>query len=162
MQNFYIPCNQINKNQRYVVVFCKFFDKMSKTLRVVEPFFTVDTGDTFEWDDNNKMYTSQRVEEFHKTDDENSELRSMFNSNFAISADYAKELIADGYLEEVAEKKVFMNVFDEIQRLQAKYTDELKNLNEDMANMPECLKVERTTVLNNILSVLEHLNNLKK
>lgn len=138
------------------------FDKMSKTLRVVEPFFTVDTGDTFEWNDSDKMYVSQRVEEFHKTDDSDSELRSMFNSNFAISADYAKELVADGYLEEVTEKKVFMNVFDEIQRLQAKYTDELKNLDEDMAGMPECLKVERTTVLNNILSVLEHLNSLKK
>lgn len=135
---------------------------MSKTLRVVEPFFTVDTGDTFEWNDSDKMYVSQRVEEFHKTDDSDSELRSMFNSNFAISADYAKELVADGYLEEVTEKKVFMNVFDEIQRLQAKYTDELKNLDEDMAGMPECLKVERTTVLNNILSVLEHLNSLKK
>ena len=31
-----------------------------------------------------------------------------------------------------------------------------------MANMPECLKVERATVLNNVLSVLDHLKELKK
>ena len=137
-------------------------NKMSKTLRVIEPFFTVDTGDTFEWNDSDKMYVSQRIEEFHKTDDSDSELRSMFNSNFAISADYAKELIADGYLEEVTEKKVFTNVFDEIQRLHNKYTEELKNVDEDMAHLPQCVKVERVTVLNNILSVLDHLNSLKK
>jgi len=55
-----------------------------------------------------------------------------------------------------------MNVFDEISRLTNKYEDELKNLNEDMANMPECMKVERTTVLNNMLSLLDHLAGLKK
>lgn len=135
---------------------------MNKVLHVTEPFFTVEVGDTFEYDDNTNMYVAQRTEEFHKTDDSNSELRSMFNSNFAISVDYAKELIADGYLEDVTEKKTFTNVFDEIQRLNDKYSDELKNLNEDMAGMPECLKVERTTVLNNILSVLDHLKSLKK
>ena len=135
---------------------------MSKTLRVIEPFFAVEVGDTFEWNDSDQMYVSQHVEEFHKTDDSDSELRSMFNSNFAISADYAKELIADGYLEEVTEKKTFTNVFDEIQRLYKKYKDELKNVDEDMAHMPQCVKVERITVLNNLLSVLGHLNDLKK
>ena len=135
---------------------------MSKTLRVIEPFFAVEVGDTFEWNDSDQMYVSQHVEEFHKTDDSDSELRSMFNSNFAISADYAKELIADGYLEEVTEKKTFTNVFDEIQRLYKKYKDELKNVDEDMAHLPQCVKVERITVLNNLLSVLGHLNDLKK
>lgn len=135
---------------------------MNKVLHVIQPFFTVEVGDTFEYDNNTDMYVAQRTEEFHKTDDSDSELRSVFNSNFAISADYAKELIADGYLEDVMDKKTFTNVFDEIQRLSDKYSDELKNLQEDMAGMPECLKVERTTVLNNILSVLDHLKSLKK
>ena len=135
---------------------------MAKVLHVVQPFFTVEVGDTFEFDSNSNMYVSQRTEEFHKTDDSNSELRSMFNSNFAISADYAKELIADGYLEDNSEDRTFVNVFDEIQRLHDKYTDELKNIDEDMANLPQCVKVERMTVLTNILSVLEHLKGLKK
>lgn len=136
---------------------------MAKTLRVIDTFFCMEIGDTFEWDDNTQMYVAEHSEEFHKSDDSDSELRSSYQSNFAISADYAKELIADGYLEVVgAEKKVFMNVFEEISRLTDKYNDELKNLNEDMANMPECMKVERTTVLNNMLSLLNHLAGLKK
>ena len=136
---------------------------MAKTLRVIDTFFCMEIGDTVEWDDNTQMYVAEHSEEFHKSDDSDSELRSSYQSNFAISADYAKELIADGYLEVVgAEKKVFMNVFDEIGRLTEKYNDELKNLNEDMANMPECMKVERTTVLNNMLSLLNHLAGLKK
>lgn len=137
---------------------------MNKVLHVIQPFFTVEVGDTFEYDNNTDMYVAQRTEEFHKTDDSDSELRSVFNSNFAISADYAKELIADGYLEETSNepKKAFTNVFDEINRLIDKYEDEKDNLQEDMANMPECLKVERATVLNNILSVLDHLKELKK
>ena len=136
---------------------------MAKTLRVINSFFVMEEGDTLEWDESTNMYTADHSEEFHKSDDANSELRSTYQSNFAISEDYARELILDGYLEEVNDgKKSFTNVFDEINRLIDKYDDELKNLNEDMANMPECLKVERTTVLNNILSVLDHLKELKK
>lgn len=137
---------------------------MGKTLRVIDSFFVMEVGDTFEWDENTQMYVAEHAEEFHKSDDSNSELRSSYQSNFAISADYAKELIADGYLEVVGNenKKVFMNVFDEINRLSEKYQDELKNIDEDMASMPECMKVERITVLNNMLSLLEHLAGLKK
>lgn len=137
---------------------------MAKTLRVIDSFFVMEVGDTFEWSDEQNMYVAERAEEFHKTDDTDSELRSSYRSNFAISADYAKGLIADGYLEEVTAdgKKTFTNVFDEIDRLISKYEDEKMNLKEDMANMPECLKVERATVLNNILSVLDHLKGLKK
>lgn len=161
MQNFLSKCNQGIKNLRYV---SKKTKTMAKTLRVIESFFVLEVGDTLEWDNETNMYRAEHQEEFHKSDEDDSELRSVYNSNFAISADYAKELIADGYLEVVGaeNKKVFMNVFDEIGRLTEKYTDELKNLNEDMANMPECMKVERTTVLNNLLSVLDHLAGLKK
>jgi hypothetical protein len=136
---------------------------MAKTLRVIDPFLYMEVGDTFEYDAESNMYTAQHSEEFHKSDESDSALRSIYQSNFAISADYAKELIMDGYLEEVGEtKKMFTNVFDEINRLIEKYSDEKKNLNEDMANMPECLKVERATVLNNIIAVLDHLKELKK
>ena len=137
---------------------------MAKTLRVIESFFVMEVGDTFEWDADQNMYIANHSEEFHKTDDENSEISSSYNANFSISADYAKGLIADGYLEEVTTdgKKSFTNIFDEIARLTQKYSDEKANLNEDMAGMPECLKVERATVLNNILSVLDHLASLKK
>lgn len=139
---------------------------MAKVLRVIQPFLVMELGETFEYNEETGMYVADHVEEFHKADDINSDLRSVFSSHFAISKEYAKELLDEDYLEEVVEKptteKRFTNVFDEIDRLIEKYTDELDNLDEDMASLPECVKVERTTVLNNILSVLEHLRALKK
>ena len=138
---------------------------MAKTLRVTDSFLFMEIGDTFEYNNDTQMYVFEHNEEFHKTDDADSEVRSIYNSNFSISEDYAKELIKEGYLEEVVENpksKNFVNVFDEIDKLYNKYTDELNNIDEDMSTAPECLKVERVTVLNNLVKVVNHLKSLKK
>lgn len=136
---------------------------MAKTLRVISDFLDMNPGDTFEYDNDTKMYVAERNEEFHRTDDSDSELRSIYSSKFAISEGYARELIQDGILEDaINDSKSFVNVFDEIDNLTTRYESELKNLDEDMAQFPECMKVERMTVLNNLLSVLDHLKGLKK
>ena len=93
---------------------------MAKILRVTDSFLFMEVGDTFEYNNYTKMYVAEHNEEFHKSDDSDSELRSTFSSNFAISEEYAKELIKDGYLEEVVEDQKdvkFINVFDEIDKL---------------------------------------------
>lgn len=135
---------------------------MAKTLRVISDFLDMTPGDTFEYNNETKMYVAERSEEFHRSDDSDSELRSIYSSRFAISEGYAKELIQDGILEDADETKNFVNVFDEIDSLTSRYENELKNVNEDMAQFPECMKVERITVLNNLISVLDHLKGLKK
>ena len=135
---------------------------MAKTLRVISDFLDMNPGDTFEYDNDSKMYVVERNEEFHRSDDSDSELRSIYSSRFAISEGYAKELIQDGILEDTDDTKSFVNVFDEIDSLISRYEGELRNVNEDMAQFPECMKVERVTVLNNLLSVLDHLKGLKK
>ena len=135
---------------------------MTKQLRVISDFLDMNPGDTFEYDESSKMYVAERNEEFHRSDDSDSELRSVYSSRFAISEGYAKELIQDGVLEDVNDSKCFVNVFDEIDNLIARYEVDLKNVNEDMSQFPECMKVERVTVLNNLLSVLDHLKGLKK
>lgn len=134
---------------------------MSKILKVIESFFTVEEGDTFVLSEDGKTYTCEHNEEFHKAGDSN-DINSSFTSTFSISAGYAKQLIEDGYLEEVAPTKSFVNVFDEIDNLIGKYTNDLNNIDAEMANQPQCLKVEKTTVLTNILSVLNHLKTLRK
>ena len=137
---------------------------MSKILRVIDPFFVLELGDTLTLSEDGKFYTFERSEEFHKAGDSN-ELNSTYNSNFTISIDYAKELIKDGYLEEVdvkMTKSPFVNVFDEIDNLINKYQSDLSRIDMDMADQPQCLKVEKTTVLSNILSVLNHLKTLRK
>ena len=139
---------------------------MSKILRVVEPFFVMEVGDTFELSADGKRYISEYNEEYNKYDDDRVS-DSSYHSSFSISVDYAKELIEDGVLEEVVDKadkrdSNFVNVFDEIDNLLTKYNAQLETLDKDMVNSPQCLKVERKTVLSNMVKLLSHLKNLKK
>lgn len=135
---------------------------MSKILRVINSFFVMEVGDTFTLSEDGKFYVAERNEEFHKAGEKN-ELNSTFNSTFNISIDYAKDLIEEGYLEEVEPvKQGFVNVFDEIDNLMNRYKKDLDNIDADMAGEPQCVKVEKTTVLTNIISVLNHLKTLRK
>lgn len=136
---------------------------MSKTLRVIDSFFVVEVGDTFQLSEDGNSYIFERSEEFRKAG-ENIDQNATYNASFSISTEYAKQLIQEGYLEEVEEKKQqqFVNVFDEINNLIYKYQNELRNIDEDMKNEPACMKVEKTTVLTNILGVLNHLKTLRK
>ena len=139
-------------------------NKMSKILRVIEPFFVLGLDDTFVLSPDGTCYVAEHSEEFH-TSKEDDELTSSYNSSFTISLKWAKQLIEDGYLEEVEDKQTkssFVNVFDEIDKLLAKYTNELNDVKMMMAGEPECLIVEKTTVLKNIIKVLEHLKSLRK
>lgn len=139
---------------------------MAKILRVIDPFFDMNVDDTFVLSDDGKSYVAEKVEEFHTADTaSDDDMTSSYKSWFKISPKWAKNLIEDGYLEEVTPKKPaspFVNVFDEIDKLITKYQDELNNISDTMAQAPECLKVERTTVLSNIIKVLTYLKTLRK
>jgi hypothetical protein len=139
---------------------------MAKTLRVIDPFFVMETGDLFEYSDKTKMYVSKHNEEFYVNNDETvGDVKSSYNSEFQISEEYAKTLVKEGYLEEVSESEngtPFVNVFDEIDTLLKQYKNGLNSLNEDTAGLPTCVKVERETVLTNMVTLLEHLKSLKK
>ena len=138
---------------------------MAKTLRVIEPFFVMEFGDTFEYNEETKMYVSKHNEEFYKMDGGSiDEVKSAYTSEFQISEDYAKSLIKDGYLEEAVEKEPqkFVNIFDEIDTLLQKYKKGLETLEKDCAELPACVKVERESVLTNLVTLLEHLKSLKK
>lgn len=137
---------------------------MAKILRVVEPFLVVNLGDVFEYSNEEKMYISKHNEEFYKADDTANDVKSSYTSEFKISVEYAKALVEDGYLEEATEvsDKAFVNIFDEIDSLLTKYKKGLETIEQDMADLPVCVKVERQTVLTNMITLLEHLKSLKK
>ena len=137
---------------------------MAKVLRVIEPFFDVDVDDTFVLSDDAKFYVFEKNEEFHTNSSETEDLTSSLKSTFKISIKWAKQLVEDGYLEEVNEKTnaKFVNVFDEIEKLLNAYQEELKLIPETMKESPECLRVERTTVLMNMIKVLSYLKTLRK
>lgn len=140
---------------------------MSKILKVIKRFYLLDEGDTLEFDEATNSYKNVHNEELNESNDEGDDISAKFTSTYSISPDYAKLLIEDGYLapyNEPKEKdtKNFVNVFDEIGSMLETYNEELDNLDEDFADEPACLKVEKETVLRNMIKVLNHLNSLKK
>ena len=136
---------------------------MTKILKVIKPFFVMEIGDTFEFDSNTNQYKSVYNEEHNESNDENSTMMSSYNSEYTISEDYAKMLVDNGYLIEVGSKEnTFINIFDEIQNLLIKYNNDLTDLLNSTDDIPQCLKVEKETVLRNMIKLLTHLTSLKK
>ena len=60
------------------------------------------------------------------------------------------------------EKGNFVNIFDQIDALIDSYTYELNTIDESMKDSPACMKVEKETVLRNMIKLLDHLKSLKK
>ena len=136
---------------------------MTKILKVIKPFFVMENGDTFEYNADADQYESVYNEEHNSSNEDNSTVVSSYNSVYRISKEYAYLLLDNGYVEEVNETKIFINIFDEIDNKISEYNEELYNLkrknNEDT---PQCLLVEKETVLRNMIKLLEYLKGLKK
>lgn len=136
---------------------------MTKILKVIKPFFVMENGDTFEYNADTDQYESVYNEEHNSSNEDNSTVVSSYNSVYKISKEYAKMLLDNGYVEEVDEKKRFVNIFDEIDNKLSEYNEELYTLsNGDNDDTPQCLLVEKETVLRNMIKLLEYLKGLKK
>lgn len=137
---------------------------MNKTLNVIEPFMYFEPGDVFERTEDGN-YVCEDSEFTTVNNESNGEMKTSYTSKFVISNKYAEELVKKGILEDPFATKntePFVNVFDEIDDMLTVYSNELKNLDEDMKDQPTCLKVEKTTVLNNMIKLLNHLKGLKR
>lgn len=136
---------------------------MTKILKVVKPFFVMEEGDTFEYNEETAQYESVYNEEHNSSNEDNSTVVSSYNSVYRISKEYAKMLLDNGYVEEVSESKKFVNIFDEIDNKLLEYNEELYNLSRgNNDDTPQCLLVEKETVLRNMIKLLEYLKGLKK
>lgn len=136
---------------------------MTKILKVIKPFFVMENGDTFEYNADTDQYESVYNEEHNSSNEDNSTVVSSYNSVYRISKEYAKMLLNNGYVEEVDEKKRFVNIFDEIDNKLNEYNNELYTLKTKAdENTPQCLLVEKETVLRNMIKLLEYLKGLKK
>ena len=126
----------------------------AKILKVIEPMFSLLPGDILELTDDGTSYIAEI------SDSDFNELE-VVSATLKISANYAQELVKAGYLQVPAyENKGFINVFDEIDSLLAKYNEDLSNVGSE--DMPECMRVEKATVLKNMIKLLEHLKSVKK
>lgn len=136
---------------------------MTKILKVIKPFFVMEKGDTFEYNADTDQYESVYNEEHNSSNEDNSTVVSSYNSVYRISKEYAKMLLDNGYVEEVDDKKRFVNIFDEIDNKLNEYNNELYTLKTKAdENTPQCLLVEKETVLRNMIKLLEYLKGLKK
>lgn len=136
---------------------------MTKILKVIKPFFVMENGDTFEYNADTDQYESVYNEEHNSSNEDNSTVVSSYNSVYRISKEYANMLLDNGYVEEVDEKKRFVNIFDEIDNKLSEYNNELYTLKTKAdENTPQCLLVEKETVLRNMIKLLEYLKGLKK
>ena len=136
---------------------------MTKILKVIKPFFVMESGDTFEYNADTEQYESVYNEEHNSSNEDNSTVVSSYNSVYRISKEYAKMLLDNGYVEEVDEKKRFVNIFDEIDNKLSEYNNELCAIKAKTdENIPQCLLVEKETVLRNMIKLLEYLKGLKK
>lgn len=137
---------------------------MNKTLNVIEPFMYFEPGDVFERTEDGN-YVCEDSEFTTVNNESNGEMKTSYTSKFVISNKYAEELVKKGILEDPFATKntePFVNVFDEIDDMLTVYSNELKNIDKDMKDQPTCLKVEKTTVLNNMIKLLNHLKGLKR
>jgi hypothetical protein len=136
---------------------------MTKILKVIKPFFVMENGDTFEYNADTDQYESVYNEEHNSSNEDNSTVVSSYNSVYRISKEYAKMLLDNGYVEEIDDKKRFVNIFDEINNKLSEYNNELCVLKSKAdENTPQCLLVEKETVLRNMIKLLEYLKGLKK
>ena len=136
---------------------------MSKTLKVLTPFFILKEGDVLQLTEDGKSYVFEHNEEFNRAGVNGETSTSSYNGTFKVSAEYAKELIDEGYVsEETEDSPKFTNVFEEIDNLLDTYTVELAEVQKDTADVPACLRIEKMTVLENLIKVLKHLKSLKK
>lgn len=141
-----------------------FMKNMSKTLIVVKPFYMLDAGDILQLSEDGLTYKATYNEQIANTIDDGADIYGDYSSALTISVGYAKELIEQGYLmsEPEQNKTEFVNIFTEIDKLLTKYSNELLTIEKDFADQPACVKVEKITVLNNMIKLLNHLKNLKK
>lgn len=98
---------------------------MTKILKVIKPFFVMENGDTFEYNADTDQYESVYNEEHNSSNEDNSTVVSSYSSVYRISKEYAKMLLDNGYVEEVDDKKRFVNIFDEINNKLSEYNNEI-------------------------------------
>ena len=135
---------------------------MDKVLKVKKSFLGTDVNDVFEYDKENNTYELNKNHTYSQVEDGNPyTVKSSYE--VSLSADNINDLINKGYLVPVKDenKKVYVNIFDKIDELINLYISELKNIDEDMKNAPACLKIEKQTVLENLVQTLESLKQYK-
>ena len=136
---------------------------MNKTLTVIKPYGWMEPGEIFELSTDGKTYVNTHTNEYSSTL-KDADINSKMVTEYSISTDFAKDLISNGILDdgEKKEDRNFVNVFDTMDDMLDTYQKDLDNIDTDMKDSPACLKIEKETVLRNLIKTLSYLRSLKK
>lgn len=134
---------------------------MNKVLTVARPYCWMEPGEKFELSSDGKMYTNVHTNEYTAACDD-ADMFSKAEISYSISKDFANSLVENGVLTDSQPSSDFKNVFDEIDNMLEVYKEDLNNLDEDTKDKPACIKVEKETVLHNLIKALSYLKSLKK
>ena len=134
---------------------------MDKVFKVKKSFIDlVEPEDIIEYDKDTNTYFIEKIRKSSYVQ-EGIPYNITSQTYIDITPGEVETLIKEGYLVSVEQDKPHVNVFDRIKELSSIYSKELKTLDEDMTNAPACLKIERQTVLQNLLTVLQELASYK-
>ena len=131
-------------------------------LKLVKPLYYMEPGSVFKFKDGEYVCEiKNNVNDVITNDGKNT---VEFSQRMSISEESAKNLIEKGFLKEVVSEddSNFINVFDQIDKMLTMYKTELNNLDNDYEGSPACMKVEKETVLKNLIKALTYLKNLKR
>lgn len=147
---------------------------MSKFKKLVfdKPFGSIEPGTTLEYSDDDEMYLFDERSETNLDSDSNSAMM-VNDSTIMMTPEYANKLVQKGVLKVVEDlkqtdsqnkKQNFVNVFDEIDRLESGINDdmtaiELRRKNSNDYNYKDAALYYR---LDGQKSVLSYLKSLKK
>lgn len=139
---------------------------MKDIFTVKKQFGWMEPGDTFELSDDN-LYECKRTETFSNISEDGDSIAKT-SMSFSVSKDYIEFLEKNGIVSHGSEKNTentkstkFKNVFDEIDNMLETYNEDLENIEKDMKDSPACMKVEKETVLRNLIKALDYLKSLK-
>lgn len=134
---------------------------MNETLIVTKPYCWMEPGDTFKLSEDGNSYINIHTHEYTNTD-RDMDITSKSETTCSISKEIATSLLNMGILKEDGTEARFVNVFDRIDEMIHTYNEDLINIDKDTEDFPQCMKVEKETVLRNLIKVLSYLKTLKK
>ena len=134
---------------------------MDKVLKVKKSFLGVEVDDTFEYNKDENTYNCDKSNVYSYCGNNDCTIKS--NYLVSISTNEANSFVEKGYLEPIKNDKntEHVNVFDKIGTMIDAYVADLNNIDEDMKDSPECMKVEKRTVLENLVKTLWSLKQYK-
>lgn len=133
-----------------------------KDIKFIKKFGSIEPGTVLEYSNEDNAYIFEKQEET-TADSETNSACMWSSSSIAMTPEYVEILKEKGIVEEVSNKKPFVNVFDEIETLQSKIVENLNKTMTSDTSDPFYSKMMMDTYANNkMLEMLNHLKSLRK